>query len=132
MHKVREFLGCRKGSVSIETLFWLPTIVFAMCLIFDAATVFHRYPQIARVLQDGHRHLSTGGLPDAASTEAYVKLELRSISPNVSVETSINSGIAYSEVTVPAGDLRLIGMFQSIVGSDLKVTGAHRIEDASV
>lgn len=128
MSDQRNFLKRDEGSVSIETLLWLPMIIIVLGLIFDAASLFHQYPRISRAVQEAHRSLSVNKLKDAASTEAFIETQLASISSKADATTTITGDVVTTDVVIPASDIPMIGMFAILAGVQIKISGAHVLE----
>ena len=61
--------------------------------------------------------------------KAYVETALDPVSPNAVATVTVAANVVTTRVTVPAGDLQLIGILAPLSGVPITVQGRHYIED---
>ena len=117
------------GAVTIEALFWVVAIVFVFGLVVDASSLFYTQSNVLRTVQDANRNMSIGRFRTAEEAKAYVETVLDPVSPNATATVTVAGSIVTTRVTVPAGDLQLIGILAPLSGIPITVQGRHYIED---
>lgn len=117
------------GAVTIEALFWVVAIVFVFGLVVDASSLFYTQSNVLRTVQDANRNMSIGRFRTEAEAKAYVETALEPVSPNAVAAVTVAGNVVTTRVTVPAGDLQLIGILAPLSGVPITVQGRHYIED---
>ena len=117
------------GAVTVEALFWVVCIVFVFGLIVDASSLFYTQSNVLRTVQDANRNMSIGRFRTPEEAKAYVETVLDPVSPNATATVTVAGSVVTTRVTVPAGDLQLIGILAPLSGIPITVQGRHYIED---
>lgn len=117
------------GAVTIEALFWVVAIVFVFGLVVDASALFYTQSNVLRTVQDANRNMSIGRFRTPEEAKAYVETVLDPVSPNAAATVTVVDNVVTTRVTVPAGDLQLIGILAPLSGIPITVQGRHYIED---
>jgi hypothetical protein len=125
---IRRFRSETKGSATVEAVLWLPLFFAIFGLMTNVAMIFNGHSRVMRVVQDANRNLSIGRLETENDTEEYIITALSSLSPNAVADTQIVAGVVTTDVTVPASDLVILNVFQSLSAVDLHITSQHLIE----
>lgn len=123
-----SFAKSEDGSITIEALLWFIMMIAVIGLLVDATLVFQSYSQALRTLQDGNRNLSVGRFETVGETEAYIKTQLSSLSPNAAATATVSGNIVTTVVTLPVTDLGLVGFFNGLDTVNLKISGKHYLE----
>ena len=119
MRYLRRLLSVETGSVTIEMVLWTPIFLLLFGLLTDTSLIFGRQAEVLRILQDANRSLAVGHFKTIADAKNYVTGQVKRISPHSTVTVTITTGIISSSVSMPATDLTVTGLLQSM--SDLKV-----------
>lgn len=117
------------GAVTLEALFWVVAIVTIFGLVVDASSLFYTQSNVLRTVQDANRNMSIGRFRTAEEAKNYVETTLAPVSPNASATVTVAGNVVTTRVTVPAGDLQLIGILAPLSGIPITVQGRHYIED---
>ena len=115
------------GTATVEAVLWLPIFFAFFIFITDVSFIYYGQSQIYRIVQDANRNLSVGRLEDEDETEAFISTALTSLSPNSTINTTINLGTVTSNVVTPTSDLMPVG-FMSILDINLFITSSHLVE----
>ncbi len=124
----RRFCSETDGGATIEAVIWLPVFVAILGLIADASIAFNRQALALRVVQDANRSLSVGRFTSTEQTEAFIEDRVRGFSPNATATTTVSAGIINSVVSLPAADLRAVGLIPLLNGLELQVSAHHMAE----
>lgn len=127
--KLRRQAAREDGAVTVEALFWVVCIVFIFGLIVDASSLFYTQSNVLRTVQDANRNMSIGRFRTPEEAKAYVETALDPVSPNAVATVTVVANVVTTRVTVPAGDLQLIGILAPLSGVPITVQGRHYIED---
>lgn len=127
--KLRRQAAREDGAVTVEALFWVVCIVFIFGLIVDASSLFYTQSNVLRTVQDANRNMSIGRFRTPEEAKAYVETALDPVSPNAVATVTVAANVVTTRVTVPAGDLQLIGILAPLSGVPITVQGRHYIED---
>ena len=117
------------GSLSIEALFWFVTLCLIGTLMLDGSAIFYQQTQIMRVMQDADRAYSMNSLKTTDEHKAYIIGRIKPVSSNVKVDNAVINNILVTQVSVPAGDLAITGMFGPLNRISLGFTAKHVVED---
>lgn len=126
--RVGPFLRDESGSFTIETVMWLPVLVFLFCMIADASLMFGKQAQVMRVVQDANRALSVGRLQSDAEVEAYIAQQIAWMTTNAVIATDVTNGVISSTVSIPAGDMTATGFISAFSSLTVNVTAQHLSE----
>ena len=127
--KLRRQAAREDGAVTVEALFWVVCIVFIFGLIVDASSLFYTQSNVLRTVQDANRNMSIGRFRTPEEAKADVETALDPVSPNAVATVTVVANVVTTRVTVPAGDLQLIGILAPLSGVPITVQGRHYIED---
>lgn len=129
-NSLTKFLSDDSGSITIESILWLPFYAIFMILIINVSMMFNGKTQVQRTLQDINRLASSGYYTSEEEVEDRIRLLLGHISPNLEVEATINTeyGVIGAVAHLPASDLIIIGKFPESAHFDIKVGAWHMIE----
>ncbi len=124
---IRRFRG-EDGSVTVESVLWLPAFLFIFCLIADASMLFHNQARATRIVQDANRFLSIGRLENETETMDFIRNQLAPVTVNAAVATRIVDDMIETVVRIPSGDLDIIGFATALTSIDVEIRGFHLIE----
>lgn len=120
------FLRDERGSVTVESVLWLPIFLAFLGLAVDGSVLFSNRALILRTIQDANRLHSIGrfgeGAAAVAAAEQYVRNNIEvcpaGVCPaGVSVNTSVDAtGVITTRVLVPADLIDAIGLFGLLTG----------------
>ena len=116
------------GSISVDAVIWIPIYAVMTSLIMDVALMLDGQARATRILQDSNRLISTGFLDSASEVRDEAEERLDHISPNATVETSVNGDVVTTVAVIPASDLDAIGFLYSFAEVDITVSATHLIE----
>ena len=122
------FLRDQSGSATIETVMWLPVIMFIFCLIADASLIFGKQAQVMRIVQDANRALSVGRLRTDADVEAYIAQQIAWITDKAVISTEVTGGVISSVVEIPASDMTATGFISAFTSLTVFVSAQHLSE----
>jgi len=117
-----------RGAATVETVLCIPIFVILLGLIIDTSLIFARQSDALRVLQDANRALSIGLVMTTDATEQAIVDRLATLSPNVSVTTTMQDGVIFSRAVMPAGDLSNFGFYPAFTGLEITVVAQHLSE----
>lgn len=117
------------GGATIETVLWLPLVVFVFAIAVDYSMVFHGQSQALRVIQDANRNVSIGRLKTTSAAESYVRDRLATISASTTAVSAISSGVITTTVTMPLRDLQITGLVPVLGSGGIRVSADHLIEN---
>lgn len=127
---IKRFRRNEEGSATIEAVLWLPLFVFFFVMLADAATIFTNQARILRIVQDGTRIYSVGGLADCAALNAWLDARVGQLAPGVQpvCDDFTTPGIIVTRVDVPAGDIDLSGVTGMFGGLTVRVQTQMMVE----
>lgn len=117
------------GSATVEAVIWLPFFLAAFTLVVDTTVVLHKQSYIMRVVQDGNRGLSINKFTSENQTEDFIELALDHLSPNVVAQTALVDGIITTTVSIPVGDLEVVGVWEGLTDSTITLRAQHLLEE---
>lgn len=122
-------LADESGSATVETVLWLPMIFLVFGIAVDFSMVFFGKSQALRIVQDANRQASIGYLENAAAVKTYVESRLAGIAPSVVATPVFDSGRVLTSVSMPMGELEMLGLFRGFDNLNVVVSSEHMIED---
>jgi len=122
-------LADESGSASIEAVIWMPVFILLIAIVFDASMIFMNRAHILRAVQDANRAYAVGRLDSTDATEDAIRQGAARFGAAVEVTSSRAGDIIESVVTVPAGSLSAVGLFQPFSGLTLTVYAHHLVEE---
>lgn len=124
----RTFRKGEDGSATVEAVLWLPVLFMVFAMAVDAAFLFFGQNRALRVVQDANRMLSVGRLTSEVEVEDYVKEQLASLSPNLTVDTTIALGEVKTLLDLPSNDIMATGLVRPLIGGNVHVQASHLVE----
>lgn len=103
--RMAGFLRAENGSITVETVIWLPLFLALMSAIVDISMVFHRESTMLRVIQDANRAYSVGRIASSDAVERSVLAAVTPYAENASVSTTMIDGVISTRLQVPTSDL---------------------------
>ncbi len=134
----RRFIDRNDGSASIEALFWIPAFLAVFALMVDASYIYHSEARILRIVQDANRNLSNTRYDTEAEVEDYIRARLaslkitpKSIKATLATDsTGTRNNAIMTTVVVEAKNVQMIGLYGSLMNSDIQEVGFHIAETA--
>ena len=128
---LRRFGRKESGSITVEAVLWLPLFMAIFLLMVDTSMVFHGQSKILRVIQDANRNMAIGRFTTDTEVEGYINDQLAGfdVTP-VSTDAWTDGNVVITTVTVPAGDMQLIGFFNALSNLEIDVASAHILDSA--
>lgn len=125
-----KFLKGNDGSISIESILWLPFYALFIVMIVDVSVMFNGQAQAQRTLQDINRLASTGYYTTEADIEARALELLGHLSDQLTVDATIDPdlGVITAVASIPANDLTIIGTLPEFADFQITVGAWHMIE----
>ena len=126
-----KFLGFRKdqdGSITAESVLWIPVYMVFFALLVDISLVFHGKAKAMRAAQDANRHASTGYLESEDQLEALVVAGIDHFAPNAVISTSIGTETVATMIQIPVSDLEAVGLFGRFTDITVTVSTIHLLE----
>lgn len=125
----RRFIADEEGSFSIEAVIWMPVFAMILAIIMNVSLVFFNESQMLRIVQDANRAFSLGRLEDAYETETYIAEQLAYLDADLTIITTLSSGVISTTLSVPATDLMpmnfMKGTFDNV---QITVAAQHIVE----
>ena len=133
--RFKDFAKDERGSVTVESVLWLPVFFAFLGLAVDGSVIFGNRSLILRTIQDANRALSIGRLDTTGETEQFVRDNISictagSCPPGVTVNTTIDgTGVITTRVVVPADLIDAIGLFGLLTGFDVLIEAEYMEEN---
>ncbi len=127
---LNRFLTETSGSITIESILWLPFYALFIIMIINVSLMFNGRAQVQRTLQDINRLASSGYYVSEEEVEARIRSLLSHISSNLEIEATIDSdlGVITAVASLPVNDLTVIGSIPEFANFDVTVGAWHLIE----
>ena len=116
------------GSITVESVLWMPIYLLFFTLIADVSLMFHSQAQATRIVHDANRQASQGVYTTSAQMEAAVKERLDDYSPNATIDSAFGPTTVVTTVTMPVSDVAAIGILGTLVRSNITVSLLHLVE----
>ena len=110
-----------EGNVSFESVFWVPFFTLFLTLIADVTFIFYGQARAHDVAQMASRAYSIGNLETTEAAASYIEDQLTSLSPNVSARVKTEDGMVTAVVTLPTGDLGVVGVVPALMQINMEV-----------
>lgn len=127
-HLLGRYGSDNEGSVTVESVLWVPVYLLFFGLIADVSLMFHAQAKAMRIAYDGNRQASFGLLNSESAVEDMVLARVQAFSSRATVDTVFGADSITTTLTMPASDLIAIGTFASILDLDVTVTSVHKRE----
>ena len=127
---LHRFLTDDDGSITIESVLWMPFYLLFIVMIIDVSLMFNGRTQVQRTLQDINRLASSGYYTSEEEVETRIKALLGHISSNLEVDATIDTdlGVITAVASLPVADLMVIGTMPKFAEFDVTVGAWHMIE----
>lgn len=116
------------GSITVESVLWMPIYLLFFTLIADVSLMFHSQAQATRIVHDANRQASVGVYTTSAQMEAAVRERLNDYSPNATIDSAFGPTTVVTTVTMPVSDVAAIGILGTLVRADITVSLLHLVE----
>jgi Flp pilus assembly protein TadG len=130
-----RFARDERGSVTVESVLWLPVFLAFLGIAVDASVIFSNRSLILRTIQDANRMLAIGRFDNEADTEQFVQDNLQVCPlgvcpPEVTVTTTTDAtGVITTRVEVPAEMIDAIGLFGLLTGFNVAAEAEYMSEE---
>lgn len=116
------------GSITAESVLWLPVFLIFFALIADVSLMLHAQAKAMRIAQDANRHASTGYFVNENDLEDMIGASMATISPNATIESTIGAQTIATTIEMPVTDLEVVGLISRF--SDITITAStiHLLE----
>ena len=127
---VADFIRNEKGAISVESVLWLPLYFAFAAAIVDVSMIMNGQARALRVVQDTNRLAASSFVKGESEVEKEVLDRLAHISPNATVDATINADgdEITTTATLPATDLEVLGLFFRFGAIKLTVSSTHLLE----
>ena len=122
------FARSESGSSTLEAVIWTPIIVFLMSMIADFSFVFYGKANALRLVQDSNRALSVGAVATTSEVEDLVRNGMARVSTNVSVQTTVTSGIIKTVLSLPATEFTSIHAVPGLANVNVTIASQQFLE----
>ena len=122
------------GSITAESVLWLPVYLVFFALIADVSLMLHAQSKVTRIAQDANRHASTGYIPGAddtereANLEAMIAADVWPISPRAIIDSTYGAQTVSTTIEVPVADLEVVGLFNRFSNITITISTIHLLE----
>ena len=117
------------GAVTVEAALWLPFFIIFLFGIVEMALVFHGQSRMLQIAQDANRAFSVGRFASPEETATWTAEALGPFSDEIATFTTLNKGVIYTGVSIPAADLAgNIGVFSVLFDIDIRVIAQQVLE----
>ena len=128
LKRLRFFGRSESASATVEAVLWMPAFILITALLVDSSLIFSGKALILRVVQDANRSFSIGRITTPAAVESLIKLNLATLSANVTVSTVVTDGIINTSAWIPVGDLTSLGLIDELNGLTVRVNSMQMSE----
>jgi Flp pilus assembly protein TadG len=125
---MRGFASDERGSITAESVLWIPLFVVFISIIADVSLVLHAQAKAMRIAQDVNRHASTGFYDTDTQMETRAKSVLNAFSPNATVNSTIGNETVATTITLPTNDLFVVGFLGLFTNLSVTVSSLHMLE----
>jgi Flp pilus assembly protein TadG len=126
---LRGFVRRQDGGATVEAVLWIPVFMLVFGLMVDASMIFYGQSAVLRVVQDANRNFSVGRLDSASATETYVENRLAASNIAAVATSTVVAGVVTTTVSVPAGQLQILGYFGTLRNLKLTIRSEQVLED---
>ena len=114
-----------RGSISAESVLWIPVYMVFFALIADVSLMLHAQAKVTRIAQDANRHASTGYLVSETDLEDMIAASMATISPNATIDSTLGAASVATTIEMPVTDLEVVGLFSRFSGITITVSTIH-------
>jgi len=126
----KPFAWDESGSVTVETVIWIPFFFFILMLITDASLAFFSRAEAFRLVERGNRAFVTGRLDTADATTLWIENAFRSKSTHADARMAIATGVVSTSLEFPAKDVVLFNTLGVLGGWSIRVQAQQYLERA--
>jgi Flp pilus assembly protein TadG len=131
-----NFARDERGSVTIESVLWLPIFFAFLGLAVDGAALFMNRALILRAVQDANRCFAIGNpeCQSEADTEDVIRDKIQGVCrgnscEDTDVDTTVSgTGIISTRVEIPASEIDVVGLFGLLRGFRVGVEAQYMRE----
>jgi len=116
------------GSITAESVLWLPVYLVFFALIADVSLMLHAQAKATRIAQDANRHASTGYFVTENDIEDMIGASMANISPNATIDSTIGSQAIATTIQIPSTDIQVVGLFGRFTDITITVSTIHLLE----
>lgn len=124
----KRILSDENGSITVESVLWMPIYLLFFTLIADVSLMFHSQAQATRIVHDTNRLASTGTYTTSAQMEAAVRERLNDYSPNATINSTFGPSTVLTTVSMPVSDVAAIGILGTFTRANITVSLIHLVE----
>ncbi len=124
----KRFARDEDGSLTAESVLWLPVYMVFFALIVDVSLVLHGQAKAMRVAQDANRHASTAYFVSYQDLEDMVSNNINHFAPNATVTSTIGTQSVATTIELPVADLEAVGLFGRFTSLTVTVSTIHLLE----
>jgi Flp pilus assembly protein TadG len=117
-----------RGSLTAESVLWLPIFMVFFSMIADVSLVFHGQAKAMKIAQDVNRHASYGFYDTDTEMETLAAAKLAVFSPNGTVDSTIGAQTVATTITIPTTDLLVVGFLGLFTNLNITVSSLHLME----
>lgn len=128
---LRRFAADESGSVTVETVLWLPFLFGLLMLFIDVSLAFFGRAQAFRVIQDFNRMVAVGAIEDPAVARTRLLASFERVSAGADASVVVNCGVVTTVMTIPVSDLVKFTspfLIQDFSDRDIVVGATHFVE----
>ena len=125
LNRFRRLARDESGSITVESVLWLPIYILFFALIADVSLMFHSQSQATRIVHDANRQVAKGDLTAASQVEAAVRERLNDYSPNATISSAFGATTVQTTVTMPVSDVAALGLMGLLTDGTISVSLIH-------
>ena len=125
--RANRFLARDDGSVTVESVMWLPVFFYILSLAVDATMIFHGYSRVIRVVEDVNRGISIGRIGSLTEGESKIAANLSNYE-NIATDIQIIDGVVVTRVGVPVSSMVFLGAISPLLGTGIEVRTQQYVE----
>lgn len=126
--RLRQMARDECGSITVESVLWMPIYLLFFTLIADVSLMFHSQAQATRIVHDANRQASVGVYTTSNEMKAAVKERLDDYSPNATITSAFGPTTVSTTVSMPVSDVAAIGILGTLIRSNITVSLVHLVE----
>ena len=123
-----RFSRDERGSITAESVLWLPIFVVFFSMIADVSLVMHGRAKAMKIAHDANRHASYGFYDSDTEMEALVTAKVAVFSPNATVDSTIAAETVSTTIVIPTNDLFVVGFLGLFTNLNVTVSSLHLME----
>lgn len=130
--RLRSFRRDEDGGMTVETVLWIPFILFMVLMVLDAALIFMNYARAQRFVHQANRSHVVGEFTSCTQTETWLETELQAFiaSADATCGQAKDGTLRTLQVTMNTGDMDLTGATGFLGGMTVSVGSLQKLEVA--